>query len=345
MIVTREDVSALAGVSGATVSNVINKTGYVSPELTKRVEAAIEQLGYRPHAIARSLATRKTYTVGVAVARLSSAFYPPLLSALASSLSKEGYSIVLCDSHEDEDIENSNLKVLAERRVDGIIWVPCSEKNVQFVRKIAESGTAIIVVDRRVKGDEFDTVVSANENGGYIATRYLINRGYRRIAIVTFSQNHSPARERYDGYRRALAESLIPVEDDLVCIIDNRALKYSDADMSSAIEKTVSLLRDGPRAEAIIACSDLLTLSVVESTRKVHLRIPQDIALLGFDDSPWSKFVDPPLSVVTQQTREMGKEAAKVLLRRLKNKKTARRPSPMLKELEIKLVQRQSCGE
>ena len=103
-MVTSEDVSTLAGVSRATVSHVINETSYVSPELTRRVEAAIKQLNYRPDAIARSLAARRTFTVGVLVARLSSAFYPPLISALESTLSREGYSIVLCDSHEDERI-------------------------------------------------------------------------------------------------------------------------------------------------------------------------------------------------------------------------------------------------
>src|SRR5215831_2566133 len=170
-MVTSKDVSTVAGVSRATVSHVINNSGYVSPELIRRVEAAIEQLNYRPHAIARSLAARKTFTVGVVVARLSSAFYPPLLSALESTLTRRGYTIVLCDSHEHAANEQRNLSVVAERRVDGIIWVPCSDKNVEFVRELAESGTAIVVVDRRIAGDEFDTVASANENGGYIATK------------------------------------------------------------------------------------------------------------------------------------------------------------------------------
>jgi LacI family transcriptional regulator len=344
-MVTSADVSTLAGVSRATVSHVINKTSYVSPELTRRVEAAIKQLNYRPDAIARSLAARRTFTVGVLVARLSSAFYPPLISALESTLSRDGYSIVLCDSHEDERIEERNLRILAERRADGIIWVPCSQNNVQFVRKLAESGTSVVVVDRRVVGDQFDTVVTANEHAGYVATRYLLDRNFRRIAIVTFSQIHSPARERCDGYRRALTESAIPVDEDLVCVVDNRYLDYSDTDLSTAVEKTVALLNRNRRPEAIIACSDLLTLSVVESTRKAGLKIPSDIAVLGFDHSPWSAFIDPPLSIVTQQTREMGVEAAKVLLRSLRKKRPIRPRDPVLKKLEPQLLQRQSCGE
>jgi LacI family transcriptional regulator len=308
-MVTSEDVSTLAGVSRATVSHVINKSGYVSPELTRRVEAAIKQLNYRPHAIARSLAARKTFTVGVVVARLSSAFYPPLLSALESTLTRKGYSMVLSDSHEDEAIEQRNLRVLAERRVDGIIWVPCSENNTQFVRKLAESGTAIVVVYRRISGDEFDTVVSANENAGYIGTKYLLGQGYQRIAIVTFSQTQASARERCDGYRRALIESAVPIEEDLVCVVDDRDLNYSCTNTNSAVERTVSLLRARVRPQAILACSDLLTLSVLEGIRKIGFRIPNDVAVLGFDHSPWTAFVDPPLSVVFQQT---GKWARKL---------------------------------
>jgi len=342
-MVTSKDVSTVAGVSRATVSHVINNSGYVSPELIRRVEAAIEQLNYRPHAIARSLAARKTFTVGVVVARLSSAFYPPLLSALESTLTRRGYTIVLCDSHEHAANEQRNLSVVAERRVDGIIWVPCSDKNVEFVRELAESGTAIVVVDRRIAGDEFDTVASDNENAGYIATKYLFDRGYRRIAIVTFSQTQASARERCDGYRRALGEAGVEIEDDLVCVVDDRDPNYS-TDTNSAVERTVSLLRSKLRPQAIFACSDLLTLSVLEGTRRVGLRIPKDLAVLGFDHSPWTAFVDPPLSVVIQQTREMGAEAARILLRVLKRKGTRPR-SPLLKLLPTRLIQRKSCGE
>jgi LacI family transcriptional regulator len=343
-MVTSQDVSALARVSRATVSHVINKTGYVSPELAKRVEAAVKQLNYRPNAIARSLAARRTHTVGVSVACLSSAFYPPLLSGLERTLSREGYSIMLCDSHEDEGIEENNLRILAERRVDGIIWVPCSQNNVEFVRKLAESGRSIVVMDRRVVGDEFDTVMSANKHAGYIATKYLLDRNFRRIAIVTFSLIHSPARERYEGYLQALAESGIAADEGLVCVVDNH-LDVLEADTNSAIEKIAALLRSSSRPQAIFACTDSLTASVVESIRKVGLRIPSDIAVLGFDRSPWSAFVDPPISVVAQQTRQMGIEAAKVLLRNLKKKKQALRRRPVLRQLQAQLLPRQSCGE
>ncbi len=341
---TSKDVSILAGVSRATVSHVINKSGYVSPALSARVESAIRELGYRPHAIARSLVSRKTYTVGIVVAQLSSAFYPHLLSGIERTLVAEGYSVLLGDSHEDSATERASLEALAERRVDGIIWVPGGEKNAAFVRKLRESGIAVVVMDRRISGDDLDSVSSANEDAGYMATRYLHEQGYRRIAIVTFSPSLSPARDRFNGYRRALAELSLPFEKDLAMVIENTEGLHTDAAVSDGSRKALRLFQGDSRPEAVIACSDLLTLSVVHAARTSGKRIPNDVAVLGFDDSPWGAFVDPPLSSVVQETVEMGTQSARILLRRLQEKPKQEQP-PVHVELPVHLIRRRSCGE
>lgn len=341
---TSKDVSILAGVSRATVSHVINRSGYVSPELIARVEAAIKELGYRPHAIARSLVSRKTNTVGVVVAQLSSAFYPHLLSGIESTLTAQGYSVLLCDSHEDSATERASLEALAERRVDGIIWVPGGEKNAPFVGKLRESGIAVVVMDRLINRDDLDSVSSANDEAGYIATRYLYERGYRRIAIVTFSSTLSPSRDRFRGYRRALAELSLPFDRELAMVIENTKGLRIDAAVAEGSQKALSLLDGESRPEAIIACSDLLTLSVVQAVRMGRKSIPDDIAVLGFDDSPWSAFVDPPLSSVVQETDEMGTQSARILLQRLQEEPSQEQP-PVHVELPVHLIRRRSCGE
>jgi LacI family transcriptional regulator len=334
-LATSEDVARLASVSRATVSNFLSGSKYVSPELAERVQAAIRQLNYRPHGIARSLAARKTYSIGLLVPRISSSFYPPIVSAVESTVGKAGYSIILGESCESAATEETMLRVLAEKRVDGIVWVPCSTRNLPFAHSLSASGFPVVIVDRRLDTNELDMVVSDNEGAGKSGTRYLLSLGYRRILIFSFSQSHAPARERLRGYHGALREAGIEEEDSLVCIVGT-------PDYGDASEKLASILRGTHRPEAIFACSDVLTFVAMQECRRAELSLPEDIAILGFDDSPWGAFVDPPLTVMTQDTRNLGALAAKILLERLEKR---REGNPQLVELPVTLVKRTSCGE
>lgn len=332
---TSADVARLSRVSRATVSNVINGTKYVSPELADRVLSAIQNLNYQPHGVARSLAARKTFSVGFIVPRIASTFYPQIISAVEKVLAKNGYSLILCDSDESAAKEEKNLRVIAEKRVDGLLWVPCSERNVGFVQSLAATGVSVVVVDRRLPRNEFNTVVSDNLSAGRIAAEYLIRYGYKRVAILTFSQNHAPGRERLEGFRAAFRAAGRDVPDNLVCIT-----KYPE--FTSACEVLSRLLKQDERPDAIFACSDLLTLAAVQEVRAAKLSVPRDIAILGFDDSPWGPFVWPPLTVITQDKQNLGTFAAHLLLKGLQKK---RQTSPELIELPVTVVERGSCGE
>lgn len=334
-LATSEDVAQLARVSRATVSNFLNGSKYVSPELAERVQLAIHQLNYRPHGIARSLAARKTYSIGLLVPRISSSFYPPIVSAVEGAVGKAGYSIILGESCENASTEEKMLRVLAEKRVDGIVWVPTSARNLPFAHSLSGSGFPVVIVDRRLNTNRLDTVVSDNRGAGRSGTRYLLSLGYRRVLIFSFSQNHAPARERLRGYDEAMRESGIEADDSLVCIVGTP--EYGDAS-----KKLASTLRRANRPEAIFACSDVLTFVAVQECRRAGLSVPEDIAILGFDDSPWGAFVDPPLTVMTQDTRNLGALAAKILLDRLAKQKEGHR---QLFELPVTLVKRASCGE
>jgi LacI family transcriptional regulator len=330
-----KDVARLAGVSRATVSNVINSARYVSPELVKRVENAIRQLNYFPNGVAKSLAVKKTFSVGLLVPRIASPFYPYVISAIEKTLAKEGYSIILGDSNENLAKEEKILRVLVEKRVDGLLWVPCGEKNADFIRPLARSGIPVVIIDRRLEKDEFDTVVSDNLNAGKIATEYLLSLGYRRIAILTFSQKIVPGKERLQGYYEAHREARVKVDKELVCIA--RFPEFKNIRL-----KLASLLQRPEKPEAIFACTDLLTLAVIQEIKREGLRIPQDIAVIGFDDSQWGAFLDPPLTVVTQNTQSLGTIAAQILLKRL-NKRSVE--SPEIIKIPAKLIRRRSCGE
>ena len=332
---TSIDVAKRAGVSRATVSNVISGARYVSPELIERVEAVICELNYYPHGVARSLAAKKTFSVGLLIPRIASPFYPPIVSAVEKTLGKGGYSIILGDSNENVAKEEKILRVLAEKRVDGLLWVPCGDSNVGFIRTIKKSGTPVVVIDRRLGTCEFDTVVSDNRAAGKKATEYLFALGYRRVALLTFSQKIAPARERLEGYYEAHERSGVKVDKSLVCIVGHPEFK-------NARVKLAKLLQKPGRPEAIFACSDLLSLSAIYETRRAGLNIPRDLAILGFDDSPWGAFLEAPLTVITQDTHNLGIIAAQMLLKRLNNKQI---DSPQIVELPVKLIRRRSCGE
>jgi LacI family transcriptional regulator len=332
---TSEDVAKLAQVSRATVSNVLTGARFVSPELVESVENAIRQLNYHPHGIARSLAARKTLTIGLIVPRIASPFYPPIVSAVEKALAREGYSIILGDSNENATKEEKIMRVLIEKRVDGLLWVPSSEYNVEFIRSIDQSGIPVVVIDRRLTNSEFDMVVSDNKGAGKLATEYLLGHGYRRISILTFSQKLAPARERLEGYLEAYENAGAQVDKNLICVVGNPELK-------NARMKLNRILHNRGKPEAIFACSDLLSLSAILEIKRTGYRIPEDIAVVGFDDSPWGALLDPPLTVITQDTQNMGTVAAQILLKRLKNKGHQKAE---LVELPVTLVKRKSCNE
>ena len=332
------DVAKLAGVSRATVSNVLNSTKFVSPELIERVLTAVKQLNYQPHGIARSLAVRKTYSVGFVVPQISLAFYPTIIAAAERVLAKKGYSLILCNSDEKGSKEENNLKMIMEKRVDGLLWVPCSEKNLPLARNIAGSGVPIIVVDRRLAGAEFHTITSDNYNAGRMAARYLLGRGRKRPAIVGFMQSQAAARDRLLGFKDELNDVHQELPDDFICIA-------MPPEYENAAKKIERMLHLDTAPDALFACSESLTLAAIKQIRAAGLRIPDDIALLGFDDSAWSSLISPPISVITQDRNGMGTTAARLLLKEIEGKKGGSQGVLESIELPVSIVERESCGE
>ena len=308
-MVTSKDVAKLAGVSRATVSNVLSGTKYVSPELVKRVQDAVKKLNYRPHGIARSLVEKKTYSIGVLVPRIASTFYPPIVSEIEEVFAEKGYSIILCNSHEDCAREEVMLQVLSEKRVDGLIWVPCGEKNVAFVRSLNESGTPVVIVDRRVNTGLFDSVESDNYQAGVIAGKHLLALGWKKPLVLTFSLNINTARDRVKGFKDIFKSHEIEIDHEYVISLSTPEYEHAMEDIPELLKKL--------SFDSIFACSDLLTLAIVSTALRLGMNIGKDIGILGFDDSPWGSNVVTPLTVITQDTLGLGLNAARLLERRL----------------------------
>lgn len=333
-MVTSKDVAKYAGVSRATVSAVINKNKFVSKQLTKRVKRAIRELNYRPNAIARSLKLKKTHTIGLVIHNITSPFWPPVVKAIENYLAKDGYNIILGSTDEDPDKERVTLEVLREKQVDGIILMPAGNKNKGYIQEIVNSRLPLVFLDRGIDGVDTHIVGIDHYRGAYNAVRHLIASNHRRIGIVSFPVHIISSAERVEGYKRALKDCDIPIDQSLI--------KIGDFTEESGYEKTLELLAMRKPPDALFTCNHLLTVGALKAIKEKKLRIPKDIALIGFDDLPWTSCFDPPLTMIAQPTHALGVAAAKIMIESLKYKKRMQKSKKLI--LEPKLIVRESCG-
>jgi DNA-binding LacI/PurR family transcriptional regulator len=307
---TIEDVAKHARVSIATVSRVLNGSAGVGDETRKRVEAAIAALDYRPNPAARSLRSNRSRIIGLLISDIQNPFFAALIRGVEDEALRHEYSLILCNSDESPQREQQYLEVLYLERVAGIIVVPTREQLAQDIRKrYRDRGIPIVTVDRRVKDQDIDAVLSDNVLGGHEAVAHLIANGYRRIGAVTGPQAVTTGRERLEGYRKALHEAGIPLDP---------ALERSGAfTVASGRELTEQLLDLTPPPDAIFAGNNLLTLGALHAIHDRDLKVPDDIALVGYDDIPWAELGTISLTTVTQPVYELGSTAALRLFQRM----------------------------
>ena len=308
-MVTIRDVAERAGVSVATVSHVINGTRHVAPETAERVQRAMEELDYHPNAVARSLRTRKTQVIGVVVSDITNPFFATLVRGAEDAALEAGYSIVVCNSDETIEKENRYVQVLRRRRVDGMLLAPVGGGENPAIQKLARQNVPFVCVDRRAAGVEADAVLSDNVGGAYTATRHLIERGHERIGIVLGIPGATTTEERYLGYRRALEEAGIPVFEGLVA--------YGGYRVEGGREATAKLLAVDPPPTAIFSTNNLMTVGVLQELFHRKVVIPQEMAVVGFDDLEWAELVQPPLTAVVQEPYEIGRQAVRLVLAQL----------------------------
>lgn len=327
---TIQDVAERASVSKSTVSHVINGTRYVEDGTRQRVLQAIEELQYRPSAVARSLTTNRTYTIGVIVADISDAFFGNIVSGIGDVLGPANYSATVCNTNQQLDLEGHYLNLLLSQRVDGIIAMSTSQR--WDALSLADTkGTPLVFVDRTFDGLQYPFVGVNNFTGAYLGTQHLIECGKKRIGILAGFQRLSTMRERLAGFRQALADYALELPEEWVV---TSSLTVRDGRIAAS-----ELLSRSNRPEALFINNNLLSLGTLLALDDLDMECPDDVALVGFDDHPWAAVSNPPLTVIRQPAHQMGVVAAEILLDLIEGKEQ-RQQSYIL---ECDLILRQSC--
>lgn len=321
----------MANVSIATVSRVINNTGYVKKETREKVLDIIEKLGYQPNDIARNLKKGKTGLIGFIVPDISNSFFTSLAKGIEKIISKKGFNLILCNTEDCVEKEYIYIRGLRERRVEGIILAPIGQyKDYQAV--LTFKNPPVVLVDNYPFELDIDAVITDNIEGAYTLTKYLIELGHTRIGIITGPLNQLTGIERLKGYRKALKEFNIEEREELI--------QEGDFKFESGYNLTKRLLRLNPPPTAIFATNNLMSIGAMIAIKEVGLSIPDNISLVAFDDIDLLPLVNPPITVMSQPTEEIGAAAAELLLKRIKGKGDRRKEKIVLKS---NFIERASC--
>jgi len=333
MPVTITEVAAAAGVSPATVSNVMNNTRFVSPLLRERVHRAMCELHYEPNVLARSLRSRQTCTIGVIIPDISNPFYGTFSTATEAKAVEAGYTVMLCLSHYDLKLEHAHVKTLTSKQVDGII-IAVSADNFHAVRYAQQRRIPVVVVDWLMDDKSSDVVTSDNRKGGYLAAKHLLELGHRDIAYITGRLDGMPTRERLVGFHDAMTEAGIQIPAEWI-------FHFPQFDFIEA-RATIQRLLDMPKLPtAICFGNDHMALGGLSALRDAGFRVPEDISIIGFDDIWVSSLSNPTLTTVRQPTAKLGEEAFSLLLNRMTAQTTSAGETVTL---DVDLIVRDSSG-
>jgi LacI family transcriptional regulator len=333
-VVTVRDVARHAGVSTSTVSHVRNRTRFVSEDLRERVMAAMRELDYEPNAAARMLSLKRSNTLGLIVSDIRNPFFSSVARGVEDVAQEHGYTVVLCNSDENLMKETACLKALQTRQVDGVLLASAGLAD-EFVTRLVHAGFPVVLVDRDLPEQGLPAVLLDNEGAAYSAVRHLIERGHRRIGMLSGRHSISTTTERVAGYHRAVREAGLDP--------DPRMVVSGESTSEGGAEATLELLCIDPPPTAIFSGNNLMSIGALHSISSRGLTVPDDVALVGFDDFPfpWSDAFRPHLTTVAQPTYELGRRSAEMLVQML------RRSTPHAVQrvvLEGKLVIRESSG-
>jgi len=305
------DVARLAGVSVGTVSAVINDKSGVSARLSQRVQEAMAALDYHPNQVARSLKVRQTHTVGMVIPDATNPFFADVMQGVEDEASREGYSIIFCNTKEDRNLERRNLSMLFSRRVDGVLLAPADSHAAED--RLTQQRFPIVFFDRIPLRFSGSAVVTDNFGGAYQASRHLINLGHERIAIIAGRLDMTNGLDRLEGFRKALQEAHLALRDEY--------LQKGDFQLESGYRCGIALLRLPQPPTAIFCCSNKMTLGLMRALGELRIPCPERVSVLGFDDFEWAASFSPRLTTVAQPTHEMGKKAMAMLLGKMQHKK------------------------
>ncbi|WP_132427481.1 LacI family DNA-binding transcriptional regulator [Pseudonocardia endophytica] len=323
------EVARMAGVSTATVSHVLNGTRPVSAATRAAVLDAVAAVDYTPNTAARSLATARTTSIALAISAISNPYFGELLGGVENEAAAAGYTLLVVDPHEDPTYEGTVVRRL-RNRVDGVLLAPSADARATLTELTALRVPTVLV--DRLPGGEYDQVGTENVEPVAELVAHLAERGHTRIGFVAGHAGLTTTAERLEGYRTGLARCGLPVDPELVADGDSESVPAR-----GALGVLLGLERP---PTAVISANNAMTIGVVQELHERGLRVPEDIALVAFDDFPWADAFRPRLTVIAQPFAEIGREAVRLLLRRMAEPDAETRTV----RLPARFVHRESCG-
>ena len=299
-----KDVAKAAGVSTATVSRVLANNAPIRPETRERVMQAVAALDYRPNLIARSLRAQKSAKIGLVVSDIRNPFFTAIGRAVEDTAYEQGYSVLMCNTDENPEKETMYLNILHDENVAGVIFSPTQKFST--AAKNFHSSMPFVIIDRTIKTDKADMVLLDNISAAYDLASHLIENGYRNMAGL-FGNASTTGKDRQLGFQNALEKhGLKPA-----------AVHFIEPRIKHGYDMTVELLTQANRPDAIFTSNSLLTAGAFQAIRDCNLTVPDEVALVGFDETTWGALVDPPITLIAQPTEEIGRTATELLFQRI----------------------------
>ena len=333
--VTLKEVAAELGVSTMTVSRAINNRPNVDEQTKKKIMEVVTRMGYTPNLVAKSLISSKTYTIGVVIPEISHSFFPEVVKGIEEVANSHNYQIFLTNTSDSFEKEKAVIEALRAKRVDGIlISTSLTNNDYSFYKRLVESGLPMVFFDRCISDVGISCIGVNDKSASRQFTEHLINKGYKRIGYLSGPKQLSIGKDRFEGFMEAMLLHNLPVDENL--IIENG---FNEKGGYHAMNKLLEL-PVSQRPRAVVAVNDPVAFGAMDAIREAGLRIPEDIAIVGFTNDIRASLVNPPLTTVHQPAFEVGKKAASKII------KTIEYEDEPVENVELitKLVIRQSCG-
>jgi DNA-binding LacI/PurR family transcriptional regulator len=338
---TLSDIANTVGVAPMTVSRVINRNGYVSDETRKKVMQVVKEMNYQRNGLARNLKRQYTETIGLVLGDISNPYSTELAHAVRETLSAHGFNLFICISEQSAKEDIAAFESLVSHSVDGIIVATrANPAGDEYLRGIVENNVPVVVIGRDFQHESVDYVSADNMRGGFEATRHLIDLGHSRIGFIGANLSSGTRLKRLQGYLNALEQHEIPVDERLITGRLETAMDIPGYSTErTGYEGMKRLLSLPIRPTAIFARNDFTAIGAMTAVKEAGLKIPKDVAIVGFDDIPLAVHTSPSLTTIRQPMRLQGQIAAEMLLRRIENNEVTKREESIL---NCELVVRES---
>lgn len=323
--ITIKEVAKLAGVSVSTVSRTLNNGKYIKGKTKNKIIKVIKECEYRPNIIARGLRTKKTNSIGLIVPDITNEFFAKMALSIEKKLSEMNYNLLLCNSEENQEIERRYIKTLLDKLVDGIIFISSGyDENLSLFTE----NIPIVMIDRKISLNNIVFITSQNEEGGYLATKHLVENGCRKIIMLKDEKVVSTMISRFKGYKKALREYGLPFDPNLIIELEISR---------EAVKEKILRIHNQIKFDGIFAGTDLLAIGAVKALIKLGYKIPDEVQIVGFDNIAAADFYNPGITTISQQIEKMGEKSAQIIVDIIEKKESI---EPKSYYFPVKLIKR-----